>query len=148
VERRVLEDGAIACTTPEGEAHFRIAAQGATGAIVEGRFIGHGSLELAGAIQREMTPILEQNGRSIVFADWWDMTGYDSTARVELTAWMAKMRPRMSAFHVLVRSRLVAMGVSVANLALGGWIRSYSLRPPFLGAMQAEVTRMKREQRG
>ncbi|HKP60951.1 MAG TPA: hypothetical protein VJV78_29680 [Polyangiales bacterium] len=52
------------------------------------------------------------------FHDWLDMASYDSMCRVDLTAWVLRHRKQTVA-HIAATSRLVAMGVSVANLTLG-----------------------------
>ena len=53
------------------------------------------------------------------------MENYESSCRVELTAWVLGHRDRTS-LHIGLRSRLVAMGVSVANLALGSLIQVHN----------------------
>lgn len=37
-----------------------------------------------------------------------------------MTAWVQRNRARVAPQHILVRSRIVAMGVATANLILGG----------------------------
>lgn len=64
------------------------------------------------------------------FVDWAEMTGYDSEVRSMWTQFMASNRSRVSA-HILVGSKLVSMGVSVANLALGGTLVGYTSRAMF-----------------
>jgi hypothetical protein len=59
------------------------------------------------------------------FHDWLDMTGYDSASRIDLTSWVLKNRAK-SRLCIGLRSKLVAMGVSVANLALGNMIETFS----------------------
>jgi hypothetical protein len=57
-----------------------------------------------------------------------------------LTAAFLDKRKRISGLHVLVGSKLTAMGVSVANLALGGIVTSHSERPPFASALDQALT--------
>jgi hypothetical protein len=59
------------------------------------------------------------------FHDWLEMTGYESQSRVDLTKWVLSHREQSRLF-IGVRSKLVAMGVSVANLALGNLIEVHS----------------------
>ena len=73
------------------------------------------------------------------FLDWAEMTGYDSQVRSTYTQWMATNRNRIKA-HVLVGSKIVSMGVSVANLALGGSVVGYTNRAMFDAAQRS--TRM------
>lgn len=66
-----------------------------------------------------------------LFIDAEHVTSYDSSFRTELTARVAGDRQRIASFHILVKSRLVSMGVSVANLALGGIISTTADRRQF-----------------
>ncbi len=57
------------------------------------------------------------------FYDLWGMTAYASEVRVDLTRWHLERRDKMKALHAVARSRLVRMGVSVANVALGNIVQ-------------------------
>lgn len=59
------------------------------------------------------------------------MTGYDSDARQALTAWTDRQRPHLRGIHILVHSKIVAMGIAVANLATGGITVTYASRTEF-----------------
>jgi len=73
-----------------------------------------------------------KSGRSIVlFDDLEKMPTYDSEVRIRLTAWVATHRTRIEAMHILLRSKMARMGVSVANLALGGFIKAHIQRDEF-----------------
>lgn len=71
-----------------------------------------------------------------VFCDWSEMTGYESDVRSAFTQWVASNRARVT-FHLLVGSKLVSMGVSVANLALGGILVGYTNRAAFDAALRS-----------
>jgi hypothetical protein len=55
---------------------------------------------------------------TVFFYDLWDMDTYESGVRVELTDYHLRHRPMLTALHTCTRSRIVRMGVSVANVAL------------------------------
>ena len=74
-----------------------------------------------------------------LFCDWAEMNGYDSEIRNMYTQWIASNRSRLKV-HILVGSKLVSMGVSVANLALGGSLVGYTNRTAFEAALRS--TRM------
>jgi len=80
-----------------------------------------------------------------IFHDWEAVTGYDSEARVHLTRWtLSAPRKALAECHVLVRSRLVAMGVSTAALALHVVdvpLSSYSVRAEFEAKRAAALAR-------
>lgn len=71
-----------------------------------------------------------------IFCDWAEMTGYESDVRSAFTNWAATNRGKVT-FHLLVGSKLVAMGVSVANLALGGILVGYTNRASFDAALRS-----------
>lgn len=78
---------------------------------------------LAHAMMQEGDRIVRV-GAAVAFHDWWAVQGYSSTARTTLTSWMLRNRHAFDSVHVLVNSGLVAMGVTVANVALGGFLRA------------------------
>jgi hypothetical protein len=82
-------------------------------------------------------------GPSQMFVDVELMTSYDTDLRIEVTAAMARERKRIGCLHILVRSKIVAMGVSVANLALGGIMTIHGNAPPFQQALQAGLAKGK-----
>ena len=70
---------------------------------------------------RQADPLYAYGGKVLGFHNWFDMENYESVCRVELTSWVLRHRAH-SSLHIGLRSRMVAMGVSVANLALGSLI--------------------------
>lgn len=102
---------------------------------------GHARAELIDLVLKNREEILAECGRIALFDDLESMNGYDSSVRLKLTDWGKKHRDRIVAFHILTRSRLVAMGVTVANLALGGHIQAHTNRRAFEDALRAEIAR-------
>jgi hypothetical protein len=69
------------------------------------------------------------------FHDWEDMNTYDAECRKVLTEWTLRHRGQIEGWHILVRSKLVAMGVATASLLIGGGvIVSYNQRDKFEAA--------------
>ena len=98
------------------------------------------------ANKEALAPILEQRDRIVrecgkiaLFDDLEELEGYDSELRIGLTRWSREHRSVIVAFHILTKSRLVAMGVTVANLALGGSIRPHMQRKTFDVALSDEI---------
>jgi hypothetical protein len=96
-------------------------------------------------------PVLAWRDRAVarlgsidIFDDGVDLKSYDSEARVLLTAWGKRNRDKVREHHILFRSRVVAMGISVANLALGGHIQTHTSRAAYEAALAAAVLRRKR----
>jgi hypothetical protein len=63
--------------------------------------------------------------------DLANVTSYDSAARVRSIEWSKLNQDKLASVHVLFHSKLIAMAVSVANLALRDPMHSYSAREPF-----------------
>ena len=75
------------------------------------------------------------------FGDYSAMTRYDGNTRVVLSEFTAKHKNSLRTVAILVQSKIVAMGVSVANLATGGKIEAFSNRDKFESALQKAVAR-------
>lgn len=78
-----------------------------------------------------------------VFADCEALGNYDSQLRTELTARFLPVRERIATLSVLVKSRFVAMGVTVMNLALGGIVSSATDRDEFVSALDARLFELR-----
>jgi hypothetical protein len=78
-----------------------------------------------------------------VFHDWLEMTGYDSLCRKRMTEWSVARLSSYGEVHIAVRSKLVAMGIQVANIALRGLMRAYGDRV----ALEVELRRVLRTER-
>jgi hypothetical protein len=83
------------------------------------------------------TAVVSRYGSLHAFHDWEHITGYESKARVRLTKWGTDIRSDIQRVHVLVGSKLVKMGVSVASIVLGNMIIAYDDRAKFEAAFRA-----------
>ncbi len=100
------------------------------------RLQGHGEAEFARPIIQAFDG-LQMTPAAHLFFDAEELENYESSLRVELTSRLFPEREKLASSHVLVRSKLVAMGVSVANLALGGIVNSTSDRRRFKARLDA-----------
>lgn len=95
--------------------------------------------ELGGHIGRAFVePIIERvqglvdaGGRPTVFDNLERAVSYDGDVRLEITRFAARTAADVAATHVLVRSKLIAMTVAVANLALRQALTVHSSRSGF-----------------
>ncbi len=94
--------------------------------------------EMSDLIIERAEPLYTATGKLHGFHNWLDMSNYDSACRVDLTAWVLRHRGQ-SALHIGLRSRMVAMGVSVANLALGSLIQVYGTADALEAALRATL---------
>lgn len=101
---------------------------------------GHARVEHLPRVIESRDRILRESGRIALFDDLEFLTGYDSAVRAGLTRWSKEHRGDIIAFHILVRSKIAAMGVTVANMALGGHIIAHTRRLDFEATL-AQVIR-------
>lgn len=96
------------------------------GGVLLTRYVGRLTLASADAL----IGVLDRIARDAQFESFNDaieLTGYDSEFRVRLTDWVGANKTSVPHLHVLLKSRIVAMAVSVAGLAIGSQrITSYS----------------------
>lgn len=71
-------------------------------------------------ITQRFDRLLDAHGRGGAFFDWEDATSYDPGVRRSWMAWLEARGSRVESIHFLTRSRLISMGIQVANLA---WLR-------------------------
>lgn len=92
--------------------------------------VGHGCADYSPPCMRRWDAALKQADQAAVLIDFWDMPTYDSGMRVQMTDWGKKHRSDTK-YYVCTKSKLVLMGLSVANLALGGILNVHEKRPEF-----------------
>ena len=98
---------------------------------------GHFSTSLLQPYLRTLERALA-TGRATGFHDWEGMETYDAECRKVLTEWTIRHRAKIEGWHILVRSKLVAMGVATASLLIGGGtIVSYTDREKFEAAYRS-----------
>lgn len=78
---------------------------------------GHFSAAMAQAWIAALDPHFRRGVVFATFHDWDEMTAYDSSARRLLTGWLLANTRNVRSADFLVSSRLVAMGLSAANVA-------------------------------
>ncbi len=101
--------------------------------------VGFLDKEFAPIIQEHLEAMLKGGEQPEIFVDAYDLEGYDSEVRIGATEWLKTNRDKVRKQHMLVRSRLTKMGLSVASMALGGVLEGYADRPSFDRAYRAAV---------
>jgi hypothetical protein len=92
---------------------------------------GHTDGACAQVVTQRWEVMLRTAPNLVMFYDLWDVTGYESPFRIQLTEWVNKRRDKITLYHVLLRSKIVAMGASVAALATQSNVKTYTKRPDF-----------------
>lgn len=98
--------------------------------------LGYGEADFAVPIL-EAYETLHKTDRIHFFADAEHLVNYDSRLRTAMTARFLPDRARFETLHVMLKSKIVAMGVSVANLALGGIVDVTSDAEAFKASLDA-----------
>lgn len=96
---------------------------------------GHISRPFTAPVVERIEQLLDAGLRPTVFDDLEHAVSYDGVVRMEITRFAARTAPRIAATHVLVRSKLIAMTVAVANLALRQHLTVHSARDDFDAAL-------------
>ncbi len=78
-----------------------------------------------------------------LFVDAFDLVGYSPAVRKGPTDWLLAHRSRVAVQHMLVRSKITKMGLSVASLALGGLIRGHASRVSFRLALEQTIQELE-----
>jgi hypothetical protein len=111
--------------------------------ILLAQMIGYGDGRFADPIIDAFDEALRGKHPVQIFFEMSGMPNYDSALRTRLTTHFGTHRARVASLHVFTRSKLVAMGVSVANLALGGIITSHDSLVAFQSALDRELNKAK-----
>ncbi|HKU37168.1 MAG TPA: hypothetical protein VJR89_03455 [Polyangiales bacterium] len=102
------------------------------------RMVGIADQPAGKIIERALEDIFTRTDKLHTFWDLRDLVNYHSDVRVCSTnALLAQKGKKLSAVHTLSTSKIVAMGVSVANLALGGIVQNHKSAVSFEAAVRA-----------
>jgi hypothetical protein len=108
------EDQAEIFHTPDCTVHLWRPARGVFASRVKG--IMKPDAELA--LEMMMRRVAAEDQRFVAFHDWATMTDYETESRVRLTRAVLDIRKSVEEAHLLVSSRIVALGVQAANLVV------------------------------
>ena len=101
---------------------------------------GHLDAMTAESVTRALTETSADGAPLTVFLDTWEVTGYEPAFRRVVTDFRKRSRLNLR-FVALVRSKLVAMGMSVASMATRQETTFFSDRSKFEGALRDATTR-------
>ncbi|WNG61320.1 hypothetical protein F0U59_46405 [Archangium gephyra] len=133
---RPLENGTRTWTSPNGELRQwnpapHVLVLRFRGALFDAEFC-----RVAVAVINEFAA--SNLGKMDIFHDWEGMVLYTTEARTELTELGLRLMPRLTSLNVLFSTSFVEMGVTMANITLGG-IRMFAQREEFERAIRQAV---------
>lgn len=117
--------------------------QAVPGVVVQ-KCVGHAPAAIGRAMVQRLSAIATAGERFVIFDEWQGVTGYDTETRTIVTDWTRANVHLLDGIHILVGSKLVAMGISVSNLVTGGIATSYSDPIRFKRALTDEIERRAR----
>jgi hypothetical protein len=143
--RRFMTTTALPTTLPEraqieaagSEAFVWTPAPG----VFCGRVVGNVARASIDAYIEAMELVGKEHAWLDVFHDWESVKSYEPDVRARLTSWANERYERMpGSAHVLFGSKLVAMGVTMANAVLRRKMEVYANRVPFDEALRRAAT--------
>jgi hypothetical protein len=84
---------------------------------LENVIVGHMDLDVALRLQREFDRVREAHGTFRGFHYWSHAPSYDTDYRRSWVEWLTRQNGALVETHFLTSSRLVRMGLAVANIA-------------------------------
>lgn len=107
--------------------------------VVVVELVGLAAQPSAAVIEKELDAAFSAGNALQVFWELGELVNYHSDVRVCSTRVLLCHRERFEALHAYCTSKIVAMGVSVANLALGGIAHVHKERASFDRALDAAI---------
>lgn len=108
--------------------------------VVLSTAIGYNSGDSAPLITAEMSRLIPATGKLHSFVNLSQQTGQASAAREWWAAWVKQNRPQLGVTHMLVRSKVMDMAISVTAMIIGGGqIKSHSSPASFEAAIAEQV---------
>lgn len=107
------------------------------------RFVynGYMTADVVPFLEASVKRITDMGLRPDLFIDLTQMTSYDSDYRKAISKWGSENYRRFGEVRVLVRSKLIAMGIAVSNLTAEGKLKPTTQRRDFDGAFAAAMAR-------
>ena len=141
--REVQPDGSVLIVGPNVRFRVLVLKPAFMLMVAKGGARGPGDAAAELALLREFEIELERSGMLTVFADLRESTRMGGESREATATWMRKYQGRINASHVLVRSKLMEMAMSiVAMLVGGGVIKMYSRPQVFLDLLRQTAPKL------
>jgi hypothetical protein len=123
--------GQLILTGPRGRAEADFSTPGV--AVI--RYVGLAMGEFTGPLQARLDAWLKEGRRVTLFVDAVALEAYETPFRKLWAGWMRDHRDALDGVHILFRSKIVEMGISIVNPLIGGLIRPWSDSAAFANAI-------------
>ena len=102
--------------------------------------IGYNSGQCAPLVTAELSRVIPTAGKLSAFVDLSGQTGQASSAREWWGDWAKQNRPQLATTHMLVRSRMMDMAISVLVMIIGSeMVKTHSTRISFEAVIAERV---------
>lgn len=107
------------------------------------RFVynGYMTADVVPFLEASVKRVTDAGLRPDLFIDLTQMTSYDSDYRKAISKWGSENYRRFGEVRVLVRSKLIAMGIAVSNLTAEGKLKPTTQRSDFETAFATAMAR-------
>lgn len=102
---------------------------------------GHLTVDVVPFVDASVDRVLKSGLRPRFFVDLEQVRSYDSEYRQAIKAWGLRVDREVAGWFFLVRSRLVAMGVTFSSMWLQSPVKATAERSEFDAALQAAARR-------
>src|SRR5450432_1760141 len=131
--RRVQADGAVLLCGTNLRVRVAVLKPGVVLASAHGEVADAGDARVEEAMLTELDRELERAGTLTLFADLRESPRMPAASREKIAQWTRRHQARLLPSHVLVRSKLIEMALSMITMMVGGGLFKVHTKPqPFL----------------
>jgi hypothetical protein len=103
-----------------------------SGTTIRSMYVGYIEGWCASTLCQRMDAMLRTAPNVNLLVDYWEATGYETAFRTDSVAWAKNNPGKITEVHVISRSKILNMVVSVASLAVPAvMVKSYGKRAEF-----------------
>lgn len=138
--RQAQPDGSVLIAGPNLRLRFAVLRPGVVLITARGEVITADDVTVEAAMLRELDAQLELAGRLQVFGDLRESERMPSTSRERLSNWARRHESQALEAHVLLRSKLLEMAMSIVSMLVGrDRVTLHTSLPAFRALVQRAV---------
>jgi hypothetical protein len=134
-------DGAETCPESWESAGERLTISYPARSVMLFTYGGRLTADVVPFVELSVDRVLKAGIRPHFFVDLEKVSGYDSEYRHAIERWSRRVETEVEGWFFLVRSRIVAMGVTLSTLRSRAPIKATAKRSEFEAAMQTALRR-------
>jgi hypothetical protein len=143
--RRIQADGSVLLHGPNLRVRVAVLKAGVVLATAHGEVLDEKDVRVEAAVLAELESEIDRAGTLTLFADLRQSPRVPSLSREKIAEWTRRHRARLLPSHVLVRSKLMEMAVSIVSMLIGQTVFEVYTRPAAFLASIKKVAPMLTE---